>query len=107
MLLPGLAFRFLTGSETQMTMAELQKPENKTLLLMQLAIGVSTSIAAGGVGNWLLFRRARAAVRLAIAQDVPAAETLPWLTRVGGINWIGVALAVGVFMMSLYAAVRA
>jgi len=107
MLLPGLAFRLLTGYETQMTVSELQKPENEGLMLMQIAVGVSSIIAAGGLANWLLFRRARAAVRLAMAQELPAAETLPWLARVGGINWVGVALAVAVFIMSAYAALRA
>ena len=107
MLLPGLAFRLLTGSDTQMTMSELQKPENRSLMLMQIGVGVSAFIAAGGIGNWLLFRRARAAVRIALTQEMPKAEVLPWLARVGGINRLGVALAVAVFIMSIYASLRA
>ena len=107
MILPGLAFRLLTGSDTQMTMSELQKPENQGLAMMQLGIGISSIIAAGGLGNWLLFRRARAALRLADMQALPEAETMPWLTRVGGINRIGVALAVAVFLVSTYATLRA
>lgn len=107
MLGPGLAFRLLTGSDTQLTMTELQKPENEGLLLMQLGIGISTIIASGGVANWLLFRRARAAVRLAAMQEMPDSEALPWLARVGGINRLGVALAAAVFLMSLYASVSA
>jgi hypothetical protein len=74
---------------------------------MQIAVGISAIIAAGGVANWLLFRRARAAVRLAAAQELSDVETLPWLARVGGINRMGVALAVAVFLMSLYAAFKA
>jgi Protein of unknown function (DUF2628) len=107
MLGPGLVFRLLTGSDAQLTMTELQKPENEGLLLMQLAVGVSSIITSGGVANWLLFRRARAAVRLAALQSMPEGETLPWLERVGGINRLGVALAAAVFVMSLYATVRA
>lgn len=107
MLIPGLVFRLLTGSETQMTMTELQKPENQGLALMQFAVGLSSIIAAGGIGNWLLFRRARAAVRLAALQSWPESEVTPWLERVGGINRVGVALAVGVFLISSYAALRA
>ena len=88
-------------------MTELQKPENEALMLMQIAVGISAIITAGGVANWLLFRRARAAVRLAAMQDLSDADTVPWLARVGGINRMGVALAVAVFCMSVYAALRA
>ncbi len=107
MLVPGLVFRLLTGSDGQLTMTELQKPENEWLMLMQIAVGLSAIITAGGIANWLLFRRARAALRLAAAQELSEAETIPWLTRVGGINRMGVALAVAVFLMSAYAALRA
>ena len=107
MLIPGFVFRVLTGSDGQLTMAELQKPENEPLMLMQIAVGLSAIIAAGGVGNWLLFRRARAAVRLAAAQELSEVETIPWLIRVGGTNRMGVALAMAVFIMSAYAALRA
>ncbi|MBL0170104.1 MAG: DUF2628 domain-containing protein [Gemmatimonadaceae bacterium] len=107
MLFPGLAFRLLTGSDTQMTMTELQKPENRGLMLTQIGVGVSVFIASGGIGNWLLFRRAQAAVRIALAQGLPKTEELPWLERVGGINKIGVALAVAVFVMSVYATMSA
>lgn len=106
-LIPGMVFRLMTGSSTQLTMTELQRPENQQLLIMQIAIGVSAIIAAGGTANWMLFRRARAAVQLATAQQVPAEETLSWLARVGGINRLGVGLAVAVFLMSMYAALSA
>ncbi|MBP6773968.1 MAG: DUF2628 domain-containing protein [Gemmatimonadaceae bacterium] len=107
MLLPGMIFRMLTGSDTNLTLTELQKPENQGLLIMQLAVGISSAIAAGGIANWLLFRRAQAAVRLSAMQEMPESETIPWLTRVGGINRLGVALAVMVFLVTSYAAVRA
>ena len=107
MLLPGMIFRMLTGSDTNLTLTELQKPENQGLLIMQLAVGISSAIAAGGIANWLLFRRAQAAVRLSAMQEMPESETIPWLTRVGDINRLGVALAVMVFLVTSYAAVRA
>ena len=107
MLLPGMAFRLLTGSETQLTWTEWQKPENRGLWMMQIAVGVSSIIAAGGVANWLLFRRARAAVRIALAQEMPNTEELPWLARVGGTSRTGVALAVALFIVSSYAALGA
>lgn len=103
-LIPGMIFRLMTGSDTQLTLAELQKPENESLMLMQIAIGLSTIIASGGISNWLLFRRARAAMQLVTIQEIPVDETLPWLSRVGGINRMGVVLAVAVFLMSTYAA---
>lgn len=107
MLVPGIVFRLLTGSETQMTFSELQKPENQGLALMQFAVGLSSIIASGGIGNWLLFRRARAAVALATMQAMPESEALPWLSRVGSTNRLGVALAVSVFIATSYAALRA
>ena len=107
MLIPGLVFRLLTGSDGQLTMTELQKPENEGLMLMQIAVGISAIIAAGGLANWLLFRRAREAVRLAAAQELSDVDTLPWLARVGGTNRLGVALAIAVFLMSVYAAFKA
>lgn len=106
-LIPGMVFRLLTGANTQLTLTELQKPENEGLLLMQVAIMLSTVIASGGIGNWLLFRRARAAVRLAIAQEVPSNETIPWLEQVGGINRLGVAFAVAILLMTGYASLAA
>jgi hypothetical protein len=88
-------------------MAELQKPENEWLMLVQVGVGLSSIIAAGGVANWLLFRRARTALRVAALQELGEAEALPWLARVGGINRMGVALAAAVFLMSAYAALNA
>lgn len=107
MLGPGLVFRWLTGSNTQLTLTELQKPENEGLLLMQLGVGLSSIILSGGVANWLLFRRAKAAVQLAAMESMPESEALPWLARVGGINRVGVAFAAALFVMSVYASVRA
>ena len=107
MLIPSMVFRFLTESDTPMTLTELQKPENRPLLLVQIGVGLSTIIAAGGVGNWLLYRRAKAAAQLADMQELSPTESLPWLERVGGVNNWGVALAVAVFLMSSYAALMA
>ncbi len=93
-ILPGLAFRLLTGSEKTMTMEAMQNPENEWLLMMNAAIFVSTVLAAGGTANWFLFRRARAAHRLITQQQVPAAEAERFLRRVGGTNRFATALFV-------------
>ena len=106
-VLPSWAFRLLTGSDTQLTMSELSKPENKSLVIMQIAVGVSAIIAAGGVGNWLLFRRFSAAVRIAQLQEIPSAEVLPWLARVGGINKLAVGLVILLSLMTSYVLMRA
>jgi hypothetical protein len=107
MIVPGFVFRLLTNSDAQMTLAELQKPENEWLALVQFGVGLSSIIAAGGVANWLLFRRARAAAYIAAAQGAPVEEERHWLVRVGGVNNFGVILAGLVFLMSMYAAMKA
>lgn len=85
-LLPGFVFRWLTGSDTPQTVAELSKPENEWLQVMSVAVFISSAIAAGGTANWLLFRRARAASRLVSMQGVPAGEGLELMRRMGGVN---------------------
>ena len=85
-LVPGFVFRWLTGSDTPQTVAELSKPENEWLQLMSIAVFVSSSLAAGGTANWFLFRRARAASRLVSMQGVSAREGLDLMRRMGGVN---------------------
>jgi hypothetical protein len=98
MFAPGLFVRLLTGSDVQLTQSELQKPENEALLLVYIGVWLSTSIAAGGTGNWLLFRRAKAAVQLTAMQSLDDGEALPWLARVGGVNRTGAALVFAVLV---------
>ena len=81
-VLPGVAFRWLTGTETVLTLQNVQLPENQSLLVMNFAIFASALIAAGGTGNWLLFRRARAATKLAQLQRLPDADAQVWLARI-------------------------
>jgi len=85
-LVPGFVFRWLTGSDTPQTVAELSKPENEWLQIMSIAVFVSSSLAAGGTANWFLFRRARAASRLVSMQGVSASEGLDLMRRMGGVN---------------------
>lgn len=93
-MLPGLAFRWLTGSETLLTMQNVQQPENQSLLLMNVAVYVSSVIAAGGTANWFLYRRARAATRLVSMQQLPRSEANSLLQRIGGVNRGGTILFV-------------
>lgn len=93
-LLPSFAFRWLTGSETILTPQTIQAPENQSLVLMNLAVWVSTVIAAGGTANWFLFRRARAATKLVSMQQLPQPEAMSLLQRIGGVNRGGTILFV-------------
>lgn len=98
-LLPGIAFRVLTGTEKPLTMAAMQLPENEWLLVMNAAVFVSTMLASGGTANWFLYRRARAANRLVVQQQLPRAEEELLLRRVGGVNTLATSLFVALSMM--------
>lgn len=84
--LPNLVFRMLTRATTPLTLESLQKPENEWLLMMYMAVHVSSAIAAGGTANWLLFRRARAASEFVSLQHLPKTEELSLLERMGGVS---------------------
>ena len=88
-VLPGIAVRLLTGSDTVLTAQTMQLPENESLVMMNMAVFLSAAIAAGGTANWLLFRRARAATRLVAMQGAPESVSLPLLKRIGGVNRTG------------------
>ncbi len=104
-LMPGIAFRVLTGTDKPLTMAAMQQPENEWLLVMNAAVFVSTMLASGGTANWLLYRRARAANQLVIQQRVPPAEAERWLRRVGGVNRLATSLFVALSLMLAVAAI--
>lgn len=101
-MMPGFAFRWLTGSDTVLTVQSMQLPENESLVMMNMAVFLSAVIAAGGTANWLLFRRARAATRLVAMQRAPDDESTALLRRIGGVNRNGTVLF---FVLSLMLAV--
>lgn len=105
-VIPGLVFRAISGSEAQLTMSELMKPENEHVLMMQFGVALSSMILSGGIANWLLFRRARAAVHIAAVHDLAEPDQLSWLARVGGVNRRGTAFALMIMLMLTYAAIR-
>lgn len=106
-ILPNLAFRLITGSDTQITATTMQQPENQWLLMMQFGVLLSTMLAAGGTANWFLFRRARAAVRLVGLQQMPEPDSTLLLARIGGTNRWGVALLTLFVLTGLVASLRA
>lgn len=98
-LVPGFVFRWLTGSDTPQTATELMKPENEWLLLMSMAVYVSSMLAAGGTANWFLFRRVRAASRFVSLQELPSGEELALMRRMGGVNRLATALFVSLMVI--------
>ena len=104
-LMPGIAFRVLTGTDKPLTMAAMQQPENEWLLVMNAAVFVSTMLASGGTANWFLYRRARAANQLVVQQQLPPAESARLLHRVGGVNKLATSLFVALSMMLAVAAI--
>ena len=103
---PSLAFSLLLGD--QVPTQQVQSPfpgggQVATLapaaMLVALGVLISTAILAGGTANFLLFRRAMAAVRVvgSRAPQADAAQTL--LRRVGGTSWQAVVLGVAVMIV--------
>lgn len=107
MIVPAVAFNLLTRSDVQITMANLQQPENEWLAAMYFAVQASSMIAAGGTANWFLFRRARAATRLAQLQKLPAEEASRLIGRIGGVNRGATLLLLALTIMGLVASMRA
>ena len=93
-MLPSFALRWLTQSDTILTRENVQAPENRSLVMMLLAILLSSAIAAGGTANWFLYRRARAATRLVSMQQLSGPESMSLLQRIGGVNRGGTILFV-------------
>ncbi len=73
-----------------------------TLLLSGIIL--SLGILAGGTANFLLFRRAQAAIRVVVPRSPSADEALPLLGRVGGVSWRAVGL--GFLVVLLMSVVR-
>lgn len=106
-IIPSLAFRWITGSDLQMTATTLQAPENEWLITMQFGVLLSTMLAAGGTANWLLFRRARAAIRLVALQSLPEPDSTVLLRRIGGVNRWGVVFILALTLTSVIATLGA
>ena len=102
-----LAIPLLTGTDQQVTMTTMLDPENAWIFRMLLAVQLSFFIAGGGSGNWFLFRRARAAIRLIELQGLPEAESNRLLQRIGGVNLGGMLVVLALLTMLNLAAARA
>lgn len=94
---PTFALQWLWGDA--LTLEAVMAPENDRLRLLVLSVQVSTRLAAGGIANYLLFRRASTAVRVLDAQPMPAEQSLELLRRLGGTNRNITLLLIGVFLV--------
>jgi hypothetical protein len=93
---PSYGLSLLSGERTTtepMTPDVLMRPENRPLLLLNLGIMLSAAIAAGGTGNYFLWRRGRAALAAVAQQGLPNDESMALLRRVGGVSRMMLALA--------------
>ncbi len=71
-----------------------------TLLIMGILL--SLAILAGGTANYLLFRRAQAAIKVVVPRSPSADAALPLLGRVGGVSWRAVGMGIlGVMLLEV------
>jgi hypothetical protein len=97
---PTLAIQWLWGD--QVSLEAVTAPANTQLRLIIVGVQLSSRLAAGGIANWLLFRRASMAVRVVDAQPMGDADREQFLRRLGGTNRTFTLLLLAVFaLMSL------
>ena len=90
---PGMAFRMLWLGDPPKAADVATNPQLvQDFRLIFLGVQLSAMVLAGGTANYLLYRRARAAIVLA-EQRAPDMDTLQLiLTRLGSVNRTGVAV---------------
>ena len=115
MMAPGLGFSLLWGD--QLPVRQVPNPIDPAgrplslltpdALLVMVGVIISVAILAGGTANFLLFRRATAAMRVIAPRAPDTYGALALLRQVGGTSWravgIGVALLLLVQVMSALA----
>lgn len=107
-MLQSFALAYLWGGE-QMSMQEALANTDRAQDFRLIALGVqlSTMVLAGGTANFLLYRRARAAMRAAEQRGESAEGTFKWLGQVGRVNLIGVAIVLALFLFAALSAAGA
>jgi hypothetical protein len=101
---PGYGLSLLSGESTQsgpLTPDQLMRPENRPIMLLNLGIMLSASIAAGGTANYFLWRRGRAALAAVELQRLPSDESMALLRRVGGVSRIMLAIALAFTLIAI------
>jgi hypothetical protein len=107
MMAPGLGFSLLWGD--QLPLREVPNPFDPAgpplslftpdALLVMAGVLLSVAILAGGTANFLLFRRATAAMRVIGPRALDADGTLALLRRVGGTSWRAVGIGVSLLLL--------
>lgn len=102
--LPSLLLGLLWQGQTvpmQEILSPGRSPRAQEFLLMVMGVQLSTMILAGGTANFLLFRRAQAAVRVVTARAGGGDAALSLLARVGSVNRGGVLVVVALTAVML------
>lgn len=103
-LLPSLVLGLLWQGQTvpmQEVLSPARSPRAQEFLLMVVGVQLSTMILAGGTANFLLFRRAQAAMRVVAARAGGGDAGLALLARVGQVNRGGVLVVVALTAVML------
>lgn len=112
LLAPSVVFALLWGNADVPTQS-VPNPFGSGPPLTVLASGpsvlvsgiiVSLGILAGGTANFLLFRRAQAAIRVVVPRSPSADAALPLLGRLGGVSWraVGVGVLIVILLQVVY-----
>jgi hypothetical protein len=97
--LPGAVLDWLVPTAGGLTPEAILKPENRQVVYMLFAVQISSRLAAGGVANWLLFRRANTAIRVVGMQPMNDDDATQLLRRVGGTSRSLTFALLGVFLV--------
>ena len=103
-LLPSIAMGLLWQGQSvpmQEVLSPTRSARAQEFLLMVAGVQLSTMILAGGTANFLLFRRAQAALRVVTARAGAGDAALTLLGRVGRVNRGGVLIVVALTAVML------
>lgn len=105
-MVPGIVFGMLWGDQSPMRqLPNPARPDGPPLAaltedaaLVMLGVVLSAAVLSGGTANYLLFRRASAAIRV-VAPRAPDPEGgLTLLRRIGGTSWRSVVIGLAVLL---------
>lgn len=103
-MFPSLVLSLL-WSGPPVTMADVfsDSPTGQDVRLLVAGVQLSTVILAGGTANFLLFRRAQAAIRLVRSRGADETQALPLLSRVGRVNVVAALVGLGLAVFAVAA----